>query len=144
MRTAGDTWDIVTSVGFTALSVCAARALDAALTPPLANDQYAAAFVAAAGEPALATAVAENDVSSAPAFNARWVGVRTRFFDDFFTRAAQSSIRQVVILAAGLDSRAYRLPWQAGTRVFEVDQPKVLEFKQRVLDETGAVSSAGR
>jgi methyltransferase (TIGR00027 family) len=144
MRTAGDTWDIVTSVGFTALSVCAARALDAALTPPLANDDYAAAFVTAAGEPALATAVAENDVNSAPAFNARWVGVRTRFFDDFFTRAAQSSIRQVVILAAGLDSRAYRLPWQAGTRVFEVDQPKVLEFKQRVLDETGAVSSAGR
>jgi methyltransferase (TIGR00027 family) len=144
MRTAGDTWDIVTSVGFTALSVCAARALDAALTPPLANDDYAAAFVAAAGEPALAMAVAETDVSSAPAFNARWVGVRTRFFDDFFTRAAQSSIRQVVILAAGLDSRAYRLPWQAGTRVFEVDQPKVLEFKQRVLDETGAVSSAGR
>lgn len=144
MRSAGDTWDIVTSVGFTALAVCAARALDAALTPPLANDDYAAGFVAAAGEPGLAAAVAEADMSSAAASNAQWVGVRTRFFDDFFTRAAQSQIRQVVILAAGLDSRAYRLPWPAGTTVFEVDQPKVLEFKQRVLDQADAIPASRR
>jgi methyltransferase (TIGR00027 family) len=144
MRAAGDTWDIVTSVGFTALSVCASRALDASLTPPLAKDEYAAGFVAAAGEPSLAAAVAEADLASGAATNAKWVGVRTRFFDDFFTRAAQAQIRQVVILAAGLDSRAYRLPWHAGTVVFEVDQPKVLEFKQRVLDQSGAVPSARR
>src|SRR3984885_9408385 len=98
-RTAGDTWDIVTSVGFTALAVCAARALDAALDPPLANDEFAAGFVVAAGEPHLATAVAETDLTSAAAFNAQWVGVRTRFFDDFFARAG---VGQAVILAAGL------------------------------------------
>jgi methyltransferase (TIGR00027 family) len=140
-RTAGDTWDIVTSVGFTALAVCAARALDAALEPPLANDDFAAGFVAAAGEPNLAAAVAGIDLTSAAAFNAQWVGVRTRFFDDFFTRAGTP---QAVILAAGLDCRAYRLAWPADSTVFEVDQPRVLEFKQQVLDQQGAVPSTRR
>jgi methyltransferase (TIGR00027 family) len=140
-RTAGDTWDIVTSVGFTALAVCAVRALDAALDPPLANDDFAAGFVAAAGEPNLAAAVAETDLTSAAAFNAQWVGVRTRFFDDFFTRAGAP---QAVILAAGLDCRAYRLAWPADAAVFEVDQPRVLEFKQQVLDQQGAVPSTRR
>jgi methyltransferase (TIGR00027 family) len=143
-RTAGDTWDIVTSVGLTALAVCAARALDAALDPPLANDDFAASFVSAAGEPNLIAALANNDMASAAAFNAQWVGVRTRFFDDFFTRAGQSGTRQAVILAAGLDSRAYRLAWPADYAVFEVDQPRVLEFKQQVLDQQGAVPIARR
>jgi methyltransferase (TIGR00027 family) len=144
MRTEGDTWDILTSVGFTALSVCAARALDAVLTPPLANDEYAARFVAASGEQNLAAAVAAADPGSSPASNAKWVGVRTRFFDDFFTRTVQSRTRQVVILAAGLDSRAYRLPWHPGTTIFEIDQAQVLDFKQRVLDDTRAVPTARR
>jgi methyltransferase (TIGR00027 family) len=143
-RSAGDTWDIVTSVGFTALAVCAARALDAGLEPPLANDDFAAGFVTAAGEPNLIAAVADADMTSAAAFNAQWVGVRTRFFDDFFTRAGQSGIRQAVILAAGLDSRAYRLAWPSDHTVFEVDQPQVLEFKQQVLDQRGAAPSTRR
>src|ERR1700743_2313899 len=99
-RAAGDTWDIVTSVGFTALAVCAARALDAALEPPLANDPFAAGFVTAAGEPKLMAAVDGTDMTSAAAFNAQWVGVRTRFFDDYFTCAGRGT-RQAVILAAG-------------------------------------------
>ncbi|OBH55846.1 SAM-dependent methyltransferase [Mycobacterium colombiense] len=143
-RSAGDTWDIVTSVGFTALAVCAARALDAALRPPLANDAFAAGFVAAAGEPNLIAAVDNADMSSAAAFNAQWVGVRTRFFDEFFADAGRSGTRQAVILAAGLDSRAYRLEWPAGHAIFEVDQPRVLEFKQQVLDRRGAVPSTRR
>lgn len=143
-RTAGDTWDIVTSVGFTALAVCAARALDAKLEPPLAHDDFAAGFVAAAGEPNLIAAVAAADLASPAAFNAQWVGVRTRFFDDFFTGAAQSGVPQAVILAAGLDSRAYRLDWPSGHTLFEVDQPRVLEFKQQVLDASGAAPSTRR
>lgn len=143
-RSAGDTWDIVTSVGFTALAVCAARALDAALSPPLANDAYAAGFVAAAGEPNLIAALDNADMSSAAAFNAQWVGVRTRFFDEFFADAGRAGTRQAVILAAGLDSRAYRLEWPAGHTIFEVDQPRVLEFKQQVLDRQGAVPSTRR
>lgn len=140
-RSAGDTWDIVTSVGFTALAVCAARALDAALDPPLANDEFAAGFVAAANEPNLAAAVANSDLTSAAAFNAQWVGVRTRFFDDFFNEAATP---QAVILAAGLDCRAYRLAWPAGATVFEVDQPRVLEFKHQVLEHRGAAPTTRR
>ena len=143
-RTARDTWDIVTSVGFTALAVCAARALDAALDPPLANDDFAAGFVVAAGEPHLIAAVANTDTTSALAFNAQWVGVRTRFFDEFFTSASQSGVRQAVILAAGLDCRAYRLAWPGDCTVFEIDQPRVLEFKQQVLDDQGAVPSTRR
>lgn len=143
-RSAGDTWDIVTSVGFTALAVCAARALDAALRPPLANDTFAAAFVAAAGEPNLIAAVDNADMSSAAAFNAQWVGVRTRFFDEFFADAGRAGTPQAVILAAGLDSRAHRLKWPAGHTLFEVDQPRVLEFKQEVLDRQGATPSTRR
>jgi methyltransferase (TIGR00027 family) len=143
-RTAGDTWDIVTSVGFTALAVTAARALDAALDPPLAHDDYAAKFVLAAGEPNLAAAVTDTDLNSAAAFNAQWVGVRTRFFDDFFAGATRCGVQQAVILAAGLDSRAFRLAWPSGFTVFEIDQPRVLEFKQEELDRQGAVAATRR
>lgn len=143
-RTPGDSWDIVSSVGYTALAVCAARAVDSQLQPPLANDDYASNFVGAAGEPDLIAAVANNDMTSSAAFNAQWVGVRTRFFDDFFVQACAAGIRQAVILAAGLDCRGYRLPWPTGSRVFEVDQPRVLEFKQQVLDQLRAVPTAHR
>ena len=64
--------------------------------------------------------------------------VRTHFFDAYFAAAAAAGIRQVVILAAGLDSRAYRLDWPAGTSVYEMDQPKVLEYKAATLADHGA------
>lgn len=70
--------------------------------------------------------------------------MQTRFFDDFFNCADEAGIRQAVIVAAGLDCRAYRLGWQPGTTVFEIDVPKVLEFKARVLSERGAVPKAHR
>jgi methyltransferase (TIGR00027 family) len=66
------------------------------------------------------------------------MAVRTKFFDEFFIDAAQAGIRQGVILASGLDARAYRLPWPAGTTVYEIDQPQVIEFKTRTLAELGA------
>lgn len=130
--------------GSLTLGVCAARALDAALVPPLAHDPFAAGFVTAAGKPNLLAAVANTDLTSAAAYNAQWVGVRTRFFDDFFGAAGRCGAQQAVILAAGLDSRAYRLTWPAGFTVFEVDRAAVLAFKQQVLDERGAVPSAHR
>jgi methyltransferase (TIGR00027 family) len=70
--------------------------------------------------------------------------VRTHFFDAFIARACAAGIRQVVILASGLDSRAYRVDWPDGTRVFEIDQPKVLEYKAQTLAEHGVWPSAER
>jgi methyltransferase (TIGR00027 family) len=72
------------------------------------------------------------------------MAVRTKFFDEFFIDATNRGIRQAVILAAGLDSRAYRLAWPAGTTVYEIDQPDVIEFKSRTLAELGAEPTARR
>jgi methyltransferase (TIGR00027 family) len=72
------------------------------------------------------------------------MAVRTKFFDEFFLGATQAGIKQVVILASGLDSRAYRLAWPAGTVVYEVDQPQVIEFKTRTLAELGAAPTTER
>ena len=66
------------------------------------------------------------------------IAVRTRFFDDFFTGAAKDGVRQAVILASGLDTRAYRLRWPAGTVVYEIDQPQVMTFKTDTLADLGA------
>jgi methyltransferase (TIGR00027 family) len=64
------------------------------------------------------------------------VGVRSRFFDEYFGAATEAGISQVVLLAAGLDSRAFRLDWPAGTELYEVDQALVLTFKDEVLRDT--------
>jgi methyltransferase (TIGR00027 family) len=72
------------------------------------------------------------------------MGVRTRFFDEFFLGAADAGIRQAVILASGLDARAYRLPWPTGTTVFEIDQARVIEFKTTTLADLGASPTADR
>jgi methyltransferase (TIGR00027 family) len=70
------------------------------------------------------------------------LAARTRYIDAFFSRAADAGIRQVVILASGLDARAYRLPWAAGTTVYEIDQPQVIEFKAATIAELGSKPTA--
>jgi methyltransferase (TIGR00027 family) len=130
-------WDIVSSVGLTALAVSAARAVETHRDNRLAADPHAAHFVRAANPPApMPTSPAEFvegdeiwDVMS------DYMGLRTRFFDDYFSSCG---VDQAVILAAGLDTRAHRLDWPDGFDLYEVDQPKVLEFKQQVLDEKDA------
>ena len=72
------------------------------------------------------------------------MAARTKLIDDFFTDAAAGGIRQAVILAAGLDARAYRLEWPTGTTVYEVDQPDVIEFKTRTMADIGATPTAAR
>jgi methyltransferase (TIGR00027 family) len=72
------------------------------------------------------------------------MAVRTKYFDDYFLDATGTGIRQVVILASGLDSRAYRLPWPDGTVVYEIDQPQVIEFKTTTLAGIGAQPTAER
>lgn len=147
-------WDIVSGVGITALAVAAARSIESHRADRLIDDPYAEAFVVAARPPVPmptrpvrdAPGDGDPDVTDNgnPDHARLWtrvadhMGVRSRFFDDYFDRAGRDGIRQVVILAAGLDTRAFRLDWPPGTRVFELDQPRVLEFKDTVLNASGA------
>ena len=137
MRTDNDTWDITTSVGSTALFVAAARALEAQKPDAVAVDPFAEIFCRAVGgqwADVLDGAAPEHALKSE--FGADFVnfqGVRTKYFDTYFTKAAAAGVRQIVLLAAGLDSRAYRLDWPAETVVFELDQPQVLDFKRATL-----------
>ncbi|GAT05703.1 class I SAM-dependent methyltransferase [Mycolicibacterium fortuitum] len=147
IRTEGDTWDLATSVGATATGVAASRALATKQPDPLINDPYADALVRAVGlEHSIRVAdgevCVEGDLMLDRQRMCEQIAVRTRFFDDFFLAAAAAGIRQAVILASGLDTRAYRLAWPAGTVVFEVDQPAVLEFKTHTLAGLGAEPAA--
>ncbi len=149
MRSERDSWDITTSVGSTALFVATARALEARKPDPLVVDPYAELFCRAAGgswADVLDGNAPDHELLSDD-FGRHFVNfqaARTKYFDAYFQRAAAAGARQVVILAAGLDSRAYRLPWPDGTTVYELDQPQVLEFKRAVLAEHGVQPRAQR
>ena len=148
MRTDGDSWDLASSVGATATSVAASRALASRGPDPLIEDPYAATLVKAVGLPHFVkVAEGQLDVDD-PLFSARQmcehIAVRTRFFDQLFIDACAAGIRQAVILASGLDTRAFRLALPAGTVVFEIDQPAVIDFKTEVLTEAGATPAAER
>jgi methyltransferase (TIGR00027 family) len=148
-RTDNDTWDLASSVGATATAVAASRAAASRGPAPLLDDPYAEPLVRAVGIDHFVKIVdGELTAEDDPVLNRRamneQITVRTRFFDDFFTEATKSGIRQAVILASGLDTRAYRLAWPAGTTVFELDQPEVIEFKTRTLVELGASPTAQR
>lgn len=144
MRTDGDEWDIVTGVGLTALGVATFRALESGAPDPLIHDSYAEMFVRAAGEPNFLDVMADPPTLAGAPLVPGFMGIRTKFFDEFFLSAVEDGIAQAVILAAGLDARAYRLDWPPGTIVYEIDQPDVLEFKNRVLAEHAATPRAER
>ncbi|MGB9304651.1 MAG: class I SAM-dependent methyltransferase [Mycobacterium sp.] len=144
LRSDDDQWDIVSGVGYTALLVAGWRALHAVSAQPLVADRYAKYFIDASGDSYLAEVLGNPGTSPDETAFPRLYGVQTKFFDDFFTSAGDAGIRQAVIIAAGLDSRAYRLQWPSGTTIFEVDLPKVLEFKAHVLAERGAAPKGER
>lgn len=143
-------WDIRTGPGIIALGIAATRALESERPDRLVDHPYAAAFVAAVPSSiptGLRWPQAGAAVSEVEAFflqSTSYIGVRTRFFDDVLTAACREGCEQVVILAAGLDSRAYRLEWPPGVPLFEIDQPDVLAFKNQVLDSQGAVAACVR
>ncbi|SBS78994.1 putative S-adenosyl-L-methionine-dependent methyltransferase MSMEG_0095/MSMEI_0092 [uncultured Mycobacterium sp.] len=145
LRTDDDTWDIATSVGSTAVLVAAARASETDRPDPLIRDPYARILVEGAGtgmwehflDASIADRLSEVDPEAVAMFThmLNYQAVRTHVFDAFFAEAAAAGIRQIVILASGLDSRAYRLDWPAGTHVYEIDQPLVLDYKAKKLAE---------
>jgi methyltransferase (TIGR00027 family) len=151
VRTDGDSWKITESVGATALSVAAARAVETATADPLIRDEFAYLLVSSAGQPwaRLASPGLEWIGDDAHGLRAHrmacdYQAVRTHFFDEYFRAAVDAGIRQVVILAAGLDSRAYRLEWPVDTTLYEIDQPQVLAYKTGTLESAGAAPKATR
>lgn len=133
-------------VGRTALAVARVRARESLRPDRLFDDPYASAFVAAFADPASGEPAAPSARSALRTALGFHVVIRTRFFDDYLLGAcaAPARCRQVVLLAAGLDTRAFRLPWPAGVRLFEVDLPDVLAVKDTVLSRAGAVPRCGR
>lgn len=150
-RTDNDSWDLATSVGATATMVAAARAVASKAANPLIDDPFAEPLVGAVGIDFL-TRWAKGDIDSADIDVAddAWglqrmadlMGARTRYFDAFFHDATAAGIRQAIILASGLDARAYRLSWPAGVTVFEIDQPEVIQFKNAKLADLDAQPTA--
>jgi methyltransferase (TIGR00027 family) len=151
-RTDDDSWDLASSVGATATMVAAGRAMATREPGALINDPFAEPLVRAVGLDFFIKMIdgdldpAFNDYSSPSRMKAivNGMAVRTKFFDDYFIEALDRGVRQAVILAAGLDSRAYRLPWPADAVVYELDQPKVIDFKSTTLAEIGAQPTATR
>jgi methyltransferase (TIGR00027 family) len=117
----------------------------------LIDDRFAEPLVRAVGVDFMTRwAAGELDSADVDEPDAPWgmqrmtdmMTARTRYIDAFFSEAGAAGIEQVVILASGLDARAYRLPWAPGTRVFEIDQPRVLEFKAGTIAQLGAEPTA--
>ena len=152
-RFEGDSWDLASSVGATATMVAAARAMATSADNQLINDPFAEPLVRAVGVDFFTRLVtgelrpedldSDNESVGMQRMTDN-MAVRTKFFDEFFLSATEGGIRQAVILASGLDSRAYRLTWPAGTTVYEIDQPEVIEFKTTTLAELGAEPTAKR
>jgi methyltransferase (TIGR00027 family) len=133
-----DSWDIQTGIGSTAVIVAALRAEEARSATPLVRDEFAELLISA---PALSELrqTMSSEWASSPEHQedyrrlVSYHAVRTHFFDRFCTESTAAGLEQVVILAAGLDSRAYRLAWTARTTVFELDMPEVLQYKSETL-----------
>jgi methyltransferase (TIGR00027 family) len=151
-RAHDDNWDLASSVGVTATMVAAGRAMATKDPRGLINDPFAEPLVRAVGvdlftklmDGELDLDAIENASPARMQAMADGMAVRTKYFDDYFIDAVGAGVRQAVILASGLDSRAYRLPWPDGTMVYEIDQPQVIEFKTTTLAGIGAEPTATR
>ena len=147
-RTEGDSWDLANSVGATATMVAAARAAATKRRQPVINDPFAEPLVRGVGIDVF-TRIAAGELDALEAQGGvgfpRMIdtfAARTRFYDDYFAEAGKAGLRQVVIVASGLDSRPYRLSWPTGTTVYEIDQPEVIAFKKATLSKLSAVPTA--
>jgi methyltransferase (TIGR00027 family) len=147
-RTDRDSWDLASSVGATATMVAAARAAASRRPDPVIDDPFAEPLVRAVGL-SLFTKVATGDLDFVDVDDGEGFprmidtfAARARFYDEYFADATAAGVRQVVIVASGLDARAYRISWPKGTTVYEIDQPEVIEFKTRTLSDIGATPTA--
>jgi methyltransferase (TIGR00027 family) len=135
--------DIGSGVGSTALMTAAARAMSTDRQDGLVNDPLAASFVRAAGFPADIPTRSDGDSPRDRLWDgvATYIGIRSRFFDEYVIAAGTG---QIVLLASGLDTRAFRLDWPRACTVFELDQPGVHRFKDAVLSDVAATPTCDR
>jgi methyltransferase (TIGR00027 family)/uncharacterized protein (TIGR02246 family) len=133
----------MTGVGNTARWIAASRALESELALPLFSDPYARELAGDAGfELQRSMRAAMGVPGDGPDL---YLSIRTKFLDDALHDAVRSRrLHQVVILAAGMDTRAFRIPWPAGVRVFEVDRDEIFDHKEAVLGRAGASPSCDR
>jgi methyltransferase (TIGR00027 family) len=151
-RAHDDNWDLASSVGATATFVASGRAMATKDPRGLINDPFAEPLVRAVGldfftkmmDGELDLDAIENATPERIQAMIDGMAVRTKYFDDYFVDAMETGVRQAVILASGLDARAYRLPWPPGTVVYEIDQPQVIEFKTTTLAAIGAEPTTTR
>jgi methyltransferase (TIGR00027 family) len=151
-RTDDDNWDLASSVGASATFVASGRAMATKDPRGLIDDPFAEPLVRAVGLDFFTKMLdGELDISTIDSASPErlqamvdGMAVRTKYFDDYFIDATGGGVRQAVILASGLDARAHRLPWPAGTVVYELDQPQVIEFKTTTLAGIGAEPTATR
>jgi methyltransferase (TIGR00027 family) len=115
-------------VAKTALLVAALRAEESERADRLFDDPFARDLAGDEGREVLAQYRASARHGLVPV-----IEVRTRYFDETLLRACAAGLRQVVVLAAGMDARAFRLAWPEGVRLFEIDQPEMIEAKARIL-----------
>ena len=148
-RTDNDSWDLASSVGATATAVAASRAVASQGPDALLDDPFAEPLVRAVGLDAFVKIVDGEVVQrrrpvDEPQDDERADRGQDKVFRRLLHAASEAGIRQAVILAAGLDTRGYRLAWPQGTVVFEVDQPEVIAFKTATLDEARRRADGGR
>ncbi|AZM87590.1 class I SAM-dependent methyltransferase [Streptomyces sp. W1SF4] len=147
-RRPADAEGVDAGVGLTALLVAAARAIETHRHDSLAQDVHAEHFVRAAPAcadwPVRIGQVPEGDENPLWGRFARYFGLRTRVLDDFVLGSVHDGARQVVLLGAGLDTRAFRLDLPSDCVVFEIDRAGVLAFKQQVLTDLSAAPRAKR
>ncbi|WP_020500141.1 class I SAM-dependent methyltransferase [Sciscionella marina] len=145
-RHENDEWDIASSVGLTAIGVASGRAIESQRSDRLIVDPYAALLVDASGVPTPTREPEPGEGQDHELWSnmSTMMGIRTRVFDDFFIEGWREGVTQAVVLASGLDARAWRLEWPADATVFEIDQPRVLAFKDDVLAKEGAEPRCAR
>jgi len=123
-------------LGSTGRWTAGVRARESLREDRLFNDPWAAALAGEDGQEWAEHRSGDDGVS---------IAIRTRFFDDFLQRVTgEHAIRQVVLMAAGMDTRAFRLSWPEKTRFFELDQPQVLQYKEQILRSVGALLASER
>ncbi|MFE9369672.1 class I SAM-dependent methyltransferase [Streptomyces sp. NPDC006711] len=129
----------------TAVGVAKVRALETERENALFRDPLAQAFATAGGLAPSAPPLPGDEAARRRRMGLAFsIVIRTKFLDDLLREASASGVRQIVLLGAGMDSRAFRMAWPDGTRLFEVDTSAPLDFKESVLSQERAVARCER